>query len=238
MRSASHILKIKRCRLRCQGAESGEEVCVVLGRQMLHSHIDMTEVAQEMLCNRSSICVSRVLCCEAYGGCGADTRPVCTVGYMQHPALVAGDDEAVQTEQVSGGRRSHAQVQHWQVSMLMEGWCVVQSLQFDIGVIQAEHWICATKLGTVCRACNRKCNSIEGAVLWRPKVAVVQRESGLRSGYMQECNTLTECFVCGREMLQSDIYVRRAVHDGLLRQQDHPGCCDVRYTVAMVQGQC
>lgn len=68
----------------------------------------MTEVAQEMLCNRSSICVSRVFCCEAYGGCGADTKPVCTVGYMQHPALVAGDDEAVHTEQVSGGRRSHA----------------------------------------------------------------------------------------------------------------------------------
>ena len=53
---------------------------------------------------------SKVLPSEAYGGCGAETRPAYTAGHMQHLVLAAGGDEAAQREQPSVGRRSHALV--------------------------------------------------------------------------------------------------------------------------------
>jgi len=49
--------------------------------------------------------VCRVLRSEACGACGAETRPACFAGHMQHPALAAGNDEAAEEEQFSGGRR-------------------------------------------------------------------------------------------------------------------------------------
>ena len=52
----------------------------------------------------------KVLPSEAYGGCGAETRPAYTAGGMQHPVFAAGDDEPAEREQPSVGRRSHALV--------------------------------------------------------------------------------------------------------------------------------